>query len=71
MMNEKFKHKLIKISNILVIPLLILGACSLVFKDYLNELRYIEELRYFFALVSIIVLVGLVINLFSKNQNDE
>lgn len=66
---KKLVKLLIKLSRLLAIPMIILVASSLLFKDYLDGVKYIDEIRYFLLFICIIGGVGALFDLFFNKKN--
>jgi len=66
---KKIIKLLIKLSKLLAIPMIILVACSLLFKDYLDGITYIDVIRYFLIFICIIIVIGALLDIFVNKKN--
>ncbi|MCL2097831.1 MAG: hypothetical protein FWH23_03620 [Bacteroidales bacterium] len=63
----KYLRFLNKLSDVLIIPTAIGGACIVIFKDTLNTLKYAQALRFLVVMMGIIIVVGALV----KNKNEK
>lgn len=55
-------------ARMLAIPVLIGAACLLIFKDVLDTLVYVQLIRYAVFVIGVIVVIGNIMDFFSKEK---